>query len=589
MNSGDKIDQYTLIRSLGAGGMSEVYLVRDNLGKLYALKVLSASLTKDNSFRERFKVEAQIMASLNHPNIIGLHSYFEEQGHYCLVMEYLEGGSLKDLIRRTGLLPEERALPIFWQIGEALAYAHSQGIIHRDVKSSNIMISAEGIYKLGDFGIARMQETEGLTRTGSRMGTLIYMSPEQIEDSKHIDAKTDVYSLGVTLYEMLTGRTPYDETTESDYHIMNKIVQQDLPDPRTVYPHISDTTIKLLKLTTFRDPALRPQFDQLLSGTTSLLTSELESATQIITEPDESSSQQSETFILPTNPKKINDHGVWWVIGLTVILILVISIVILGSRRSAQKAQDKESTTASTYRESFDMVFVQGGTYCMGSNDVYESEQPVHEVKVSSFYLSKYQVTTGQWHEIMGDDISHFEGDNLPIVFISWFDAVDFCNQLSRLEGLTPCYSKSGGNIRCDWKADGYRLPTEAEWEFAARGGNYSEGYRYSGSDEIESVGWYGENSGHGTNNVGGKRANELGLYDMSGNVWEWCWDWYSDSYYSRSPKNNPTGPRTGDQRSLRGGCWVYDDYYCRVSSREDYPPYYGNYDIGFRVCRTAR
>ena len=257
MNIGDRIDQYTIIRSLGAGGMSEVYLVEDNLGRHYAMKVLSARLTGDDAFRERFKVEAKVMASLNHPNIIGLHSYFEEQGNYCLVMEYLEGGSLKDLIRRSGPLPEERALPIFHQIAEALAHAHSQGIIHRDIKPSNIMISADGQYKLGDFGIARMQETEGLTRTGSRMGTLIYMSPEQIKDTKHVDAKTDVYSLGVTFYETLTGRVPYDETTESDFNIMNKIVQQNLPDPRVIYPHISQPVVDLMWSMTIKDPIQR--------------------------------------------------------------------------------------------------------------------------------------------------------------------------------------------------------------------------------------------------------------------------------------------------------------------------------------------
>lgn len=346
MDNGTKINQYTVIRLLGKGGMSEVYLAEDNLGRPYALKILSARLTEDASFRERFKREARIMASFNHPHIVGLHSYFEGGDSYCLAMEYLAGGSLKDLIKRSGPLPESQAMAIFRQIAQALAHAHSQGVIHRDMKPSNILIGADGSYKLGDFGIARMNETEGLTRTGSRMGTLIYMSPEQIRDSKHVDAKTDVYSLGVTLYEMLTGLAPYNDDEDSEYEIMDKIVRQDLPEPRTVYPHIGKDSLDLLKLSVCRDPDLRPTFHELLGGAAS--TPVPEPPGPIDPHSNEPLRHQPETMISPTSPKKKKATIAEWVWGLMIISVFVTVTVIMAGNPFVKKAENTEASEDNT-------------------------------------------------------------------------------------------------------------------------------------------------------------------------------------------------------------------------------------------------
>ncbi len=237
-----------------------------------------------------------------------------------------------------------------------------------------------------------------------------------------------------------------------------------------------------------------------------------------------------------------------------------------------------------------DLIFVKGGTFRMGSND-YSNEKPTHEVILSSFWISKYQVTQKEWQEVMGSNPSHFKGDNLPVEQVSWHDAIEYCNKRSIKEGLTPCYSGNGKNITCNWDADGYRLPTEAEWEYAARGGNKSKGYTYSGSNRLSAVAWYVDNSGHKTHPVGQKSPKELGIYDMSGNVWEWCWDWYDSSYYSISPKRDPRGAASGHDRTLRGGSRrnSYDD--CRVACRNYAPTsrYYNfrYYNFGFRVVKT--
>ncbi|WP_288607532.1 formylglycine-generating enzyme family protein [uncultured Prevotellamassilia sp.] len=215
------------------------------------------------------------------------------------------------------------------------------------------------------------------------------------------------------------------------------------------------------------------------------------------------------------------------------------------------------------------MVYVSGGTFTMGGtseqgSEAEANEKPTHSVTLSSYYICKYEVTQALWQAVMGSNPSFFKGDNLPVEYVSWNDCQTFINRLN---------SYTGRN---------FRLPTEAEWEFAARGGNYSRHYKYSGSNYISDVGWYDDNSGNRTHPVGTKQANELGLYDMSGNVWEWCSDWYgSYSFYSQ---NDPTGPNSGSYRVNRGGGWNFYAWLCRSSIRYYYSPNYTHYDLGLRL-----
>ncbi|MEO1715239.1 MAG: SUMF1/EgtB/PvdO family nonheme iron enzyme, partial [Bacteroidota bacterium] len=175
-----------------------------------------------------------------------------------------------------------------------------------------------------------------------------------------------------------------------------------------------------------------------------------------------------------------------------------------------------------------------------------------------------------------------------PLTEVSWYGAVTYCNWLSEQSGLEPAYQINGTQITVNRQANGYRLPTEAEWEYAARGGQQSRNYRYAGSNDLGKVGWYKGNSGSNTHPVGNKAANELELYDMSGNVWEWCWDWYDEDYYSSSPKNNPLGPLSGSNRVVRGGSWVSDARFCRSANRDGNDPSDCNYGVGFRLARLA-
>ena len=196
----------------------------------------------------------------------------------------------------------------------------------------------------------------------------------------------------------------------------------------------------------------------------------------------------------------------------------------------------------------FEMVEVRGGTFRMGAtseqgSDVDGNEKPVHSVTLSGYYIGKTEVTQALWKAVMGSNPSYFKGDNLPVGYVSWNDCQEFIRKLNSLTGQH------------------FRLPTEAEWEFACRGGNNSRGYKYSGSNYIDNVAWYDGNSGKKTHPVATKSANELGIYDMSGNVFEWCADRYGD--YSSGAQTNPKGPYDGSYRVFRGGGWDINVRYC--------------------------
>ena len=218
---------------------------------------------------------------------------------------------------------------------------------------------------------------------------------------------------------------------------------------------------------------------------------------------------------------------------------------------------------------SFEMVYVEGGSFHMGAtseqgSDAYDSEKPVHRVTLSGYYIGRCEVTQELWEAVMGSNPSNFKGAQNPVESVSWNDCQNFIKKLNSLTGRT------------------FRLPTEAEWEYAARGGKKSSHYKYSGSNNIDDVAWYSSNSGSETHAVGTKTANELGIYGMSSNVSEWCSDWYGG--YSAGAQTNPQGPSSGSGRVLRGGCWLDSAVYCRVSFRSHFDPGDCNCGIGLRL-----
>ncbi|MDR0441774.1 MAG: formylglycine-generating enzyme family protein [Treponema sp.] len=224
-----------------------------------------------------------------------------------------------------------------------------------------------------------------------------------------------------------------------------------------------------------------------------------------------------------------------------------------------------------------EMVRINGGTFIMGSPDDEPgrnaNDNPQRQITVNSFYIGKYPVTQKEYHEIMGENPSQFKGDNLPVDYVRWFEAVDYCIRRSRREGLTPAYARSGDHVTLNRDANGYRLPTEAEWEYACRAGT-TTAYN-TGADVSNNTGWYNDNSGGKTQVVGQKPANAWGLYDMHGNVWEWCWDRFRD--FSNTERT---------QHMLRGGSWSNSASFVRSACRRPENPFSRRSSYGFRVVR---
>ena len=243
-------------------------------------------------------------------------------------------------------------------------------------------------------------------------------------------------------------------------------------------------------------------------------------------------------------------------------------------------------------------VRVEGGAFMMGSpaNEPGRDDDEIQrQVTVSSFYMGKYEVTQKEYREVMGttvrqqsekagDPTLYGEGDNYPMYYVSWFEAVEYCNKRSQKEGLTPSYTINGTNVTWNRNANGYRLPTEAEWEYACRVGT-TTAYN-TGASITDDTGWYRENSGDTTHLVGQKPANAWGLYDMHGNVWEWCWDWYGD--YPSVAQSDPTGASSGSIRVRRGGGWPYSAQYARSAYRGSFTPSLRFAFLGFRIAHNG-
>ncbi|MBP9134501.1 MAG: SUMF1/EgtB/PvdO family nonheme iron enzyme [Saprospiraceae bacterium] len=598
------LNAYTLKRFLGRGGMAEVWYAENNLGKPAAIKIMLAKFKGEKQVVDRFEIEAKAMVRLSHPNIREVLDYGEYEGLPFIIMEYLDGEDLGQLMIKRSR-HSEKDLEQWWrQSLSALAHTHERGIIHRDIKPSNIFLQKNGQIKILDFGIAKIKDEISHTRTGQGLGTVLYMSPEQISDPKQVSPSTDIYSLGMTFASLLRGEPALDLTEDdSTFNIQLKITKGDIN-----LSGINDVwRARLL-------PALNITAVDRPSASTLLLTPEQPSnpgfsnGDDTIIEDPEIKNPNTESpgseHPLATNNKPPSPKYLFpLLIGLGLLIVgflfykkysgfdssdvvevgIIDSMAMEDGEAVVEEAvdsvpvmedtemNDSKSKSFTTYTEtaagvSFKMVAIPGGTFSMGSNDGGSNERPVHSVSLSAYYMGETEVTQALWQAVMGTNPSdHKNCEECPVEKVSWNDAQKFISKLNQKTGKR------------------YRLPTEAEWEYAAKGG---QSYTYSGSNDIKDVAWYSENGNRETHPVKQKRANGYGLYDMSGNVWEWCADWYADwyaaDYYSKSPNKNPAGPSAGNWRVLRGGSCYNSSEYCRVANRYFYNPsgsssrYYG-------------
>lgn len=519
--------------------------------------------------KEKFKKEARRLRKMHNPHIIHVHDLFEENGTAYYAMDFVDGESLSTRLKRTNApLSEEETLDILNQVLQALEEVHSLGIRHLDLKPGNIMVDRQGNVKLIDFGASKQMAASGVdTTTSSMCYTPGYAPSEQIEQNMElIGPWTDLYALGATLYHLLTKNQP---PTLSELQDENAFVYPTVVSEKMQYLIQWMMTVKRQKrpqsvaeVKEFLAKPFHPTEETLSVDDEDTMLGEKPEPSQPtpepILEPTPQSPPKSSPKSSPHSPSKK-----WIGIGLAAMAFIGWVLVWNTIKKPSQEEILQNLIN--------NMVHVDGGTFMMGAtseqgSDAYEDEKPAHQVTLSSFSICKYEVTQEEWEAVMGKNPSEFKGAKLPVEIVSWDDCQEFIRRLNELTGKQ------------------FRLPTEAEWEYAARGGSKSRGYKYAGGNDLGSVAWYCNNSGGKTHEVGQKQPNELGLYDMGGNVWEWCQDWGGS--YSSSSQTNPTGPSSGSDRVCRGGGWFYDERTCRVSSRFKNTPSISFHSLGFRLAQ---
>ena len=354
------IINYRVTSLLGSGGMGSVYLAEhQTLGRKAAIKVLLPELARNHMIRDRFINEARTLSLLSHQNIVTLYDFSDVDGNLVLVMEYTEGTPLDTVIEKiTGAIPEQRCINIFKQVLDGFSYAHRKGIVHRDIKPANIILQSDDTPKILDFGIAKIVEGDvKLTKTGTRMGSVVYMSPEQVM-GRDVDQRSDIYSLGVTLFEMLTGRLPYDTQTESEFDIQNKIVREPLPLLRSINPNVSETLESAIIKATEKDVNYRFQSCEEFSNAMGQSGFNYTSQKTIYQQP-----QQNRTvFQNPANTQhgqeRRRSKTPFFIVGGLFVIVLIVAAVIFFSGDSGVEKNVVQTTQLKKLTENEIKIFI---------------------------------------------------------------------------------------------------------------------------------------------------------------------------------------------------------------------------------------
>jgi formylglycine-generating enzyme required for sulfatase activity/predicted Ser/Thr protein kinase len=611
-----KLGKYEILEEIGRGGFAVVYKARDpDLDRIVALKVLHPYWTEDPSFATRFHQEARAAANLRHPNIVTVYETGEAEGRLYIAMEYLPGRTLQDLLKAQGTLSLERALPVLEQLADALDCAHGQGVVHRDVKPSNVVVeeTERGMQAtLMDFGLVKvMAGSAALTSLGTLLGSPEYMAPEQADPERAADIgpATDHYALGIVAYQMLTGRVPFPGNTPAT---LNAHEHKSVPRPRSLCPSLPRAAERALLRMLAKSPD-----DRFVSANAFVA--------------------QLRQALLSSQRTRV--PGWAWgagVAGLFLVILAALGVALaprllrtISTTPEIATGQPMEvptempaqtstgtptgeptpepsltSTVEPTERltplvhdtwtrpvDGMMMVYVPAGEFLMGSTEGDDDERPVHTVTLDAFWIDQTEVTNAQYRGCVeaGDceppsrrksyTRDEYYGnsayDDYPVIHVNWYEARTYC----------------------EW-AEAH-LPTEAEWEYAARG---PQGFVYPWGDDFDGTrlnycdancerhltdedvdDGYADTAPVGNYPSG---SSWCGALDMAGNVREWVADWYGD--YTSERQVNPTGPSSGVYRGLRGGSWLDLQNYARCACRFwDHPDYWYVY-AGFRCARGS-
>jgi len=632
---GKSLGRYHILEQLGRGGMATVYKAFDTtLDRHVAVKVIrheAFPTEKLEHMLHRFKREARALARLSHPNIVKVLDSDEEKDIPYLVMAYLPGGTLKQKMQSKPM-HWQKAAQLLLPICKALSYAHKEGIIHRDIKPSNILISESDEPMLTDFGIAKIiagdETTADLTGTGVGIGTPEYMAPEQ--GAGQADERVDIYGLGVIYYQMVTGRLPYKADTPMA--VLLKKNTEPLPSPRQFVPSLPDDVERVLIKALQRDPKHRYQsVDAFLTALENIV-----EGMPITIEK----TREGKPVPLPLL------YGIAGLAGLIFVSLAAGFLyrsfseaqtptpqaqdfssppntdlpIITDDPASSPVVQETETSNIASI-DGAEMVFIPAGEFLRGASpdnldelvklcpncplDTLEDAQPQTTIYLDAFWIDKMEVTNAQFSRFVDetgyrttaertDDYSYVQDIGLrDFVYVSDADWLHpqggVSSIIGRDERAVTQVSWQDAYAYCEWA--GKRLPTEAEWEKAARG---DDGRLFPWGDSPPRSGDLNFDFSPGTIVAVGKHPNgasPFGVLDMSGNVWEWVADYYTEGYYGEAPNTNPPGPASGNFRVLRGGSWAseYDPYLVFVTTF--YRLY--NYDyissdvLGFRCASS--
>jgi len=657
------IPDYEITGLIGRGGTAEVYSATGPNDSHVAIKIpqMKFDATVDEAVFDKFEKEAEMWNNLEHPNIVKFFSAGDQPIPH-IIIELMDGGSLRNLMKQHRLTVRQAA-HIMLQVLEGLSYAHRMATVHRDLKPENILFSSEGTAKITDWGIGKFMAAASLTKTRGTKGTVFYCAPEQFDKIKYgkIDWQTDIFQMGITFYEMLTGENPF--AGEDMPEVYGKVVNLEPAPPSSLNPEVPEAMDKVVMraLAKAKEDRWRSA-DVMLFRLKQVTKGKKEAKPKLVipvpekikkeVKPDiaqgikhekdpDKECLQCGNYITPDNrklrckicKKYFCQECEGWIDKLKEYKGYVVEIkyplcencynreLVLEKEKLSNFVKEKwvqnEKEIKKMEREAkwnkyYGMVtpenavkrqaewsarlklpikiqnrlgmhfyLIPPGEFNMGSTE-WEDSQPIHRVRITRpFYMGATPVTQAQWEAVMLENPSYHKDGKLfkfgflkkksrpdcPVESVSWNDSQTFISRLN---------SSSPGHY--------YRLATEAEWEYAARAGSSGK-YCF---DEVYSImnffGWYKGNAYNETHPVGQKEPNNWGLYDIHGNVWEWCKDGYYHGYYANSPVENPQGQPTDSLKVIRGGSWDTSAFNCSLATRRSRVPDYENPTCGLRI-----
>jgi formylglycine-generating enzyme required for sulfatase activity/tRNA A-37 threonylcarbamoyl transferase component Bud32 len=543
--------RYRIEEKLAEGGMSRVYKAYDpNLHRAVAIKLIHPHLSIDPEFIRRFEQEAASVAQLRHPNIVQVYDFNQEAGVYFMVLEYVPGQTLHDLLKALNAsnqrLPLTTTVPIMATICDAVAYAHHKAMIHRDLKPANVMLNQHGEPILMDFGVAKMLGETQHTMTGAVIGTALYMSPEQAQGAA-VDSRTDIYSLGVVLFEMITGRPPFEG--DSAVAIMMKHVTEPVPDICEIDKNVPDGLVTVVQKALAKDPAQRFQTAAQMGAALRSADAALGAGSATILTPAPTAgplpepvvpaaAPSSERVVLATGappsapafpPTTVPPKKRSWLplaAGLALGVIAILALGVGALYLAWQYIGPRVLARAEGLPSATGMVYVNEGRYLVGLDSTDKEHVTPLQVELKQFWIDQYEVTNAQYAKFLAAT-----GNPAPAGWRDGQPPVDKSNY--PVQGVT----WNMADAYCKWA--GKRLPTEAEWEVAARG---PQGLLYPWGDDQHAL----QLPQSETYPVGSYPADRspFRAYDMAGNVWEWV--------------GEPYAPIEAGNRVLRGGGYGY-------------------------------